>query len=147
LRICEIETSHGSSLRIVCGAPNVAVGQLVPVALVGAVLPNGMTIKEAEVRGEKSFGMLCAPDELGLGDDHSGILILDKKAKVGMTLAEYLGLDDIIFEIDNKSLSNRPDLWCHYGIAREIAAIFGEKFNYKFHERNKSCRVAGMDEA
>jgi phenylalanyl-tRNA synthetase beta chain len=102
-----------------------------------------MTIKEAEVRGEKSFGMLCAPDELGLGDDHSGILILDNigtgrrpvQVQAGMTLAEYLGLDDIIFEIDNKSLSNRPDLWCHYGIAREIAAIFGEKFNYKFNDK------------
>lgn len=111
-------------LDIVCGAPNIASGQLVPVALVGAILPNGLEIKEAEVRGEKSAGMLCAADEIGLGNDHSGILILDKKAKIGQSLVKHLGLDDIVLEVDNKSLSNRPDLWGHYGIAREIAAIF-----------------------
>ena len=84
-------------LDIVCGAPNIAVGQFVPVATVGAILPNGLEIKEAEVRGEKSRGMLCAADELGLGDDHSGIMIL-KKAKLGSSFSDYLGLQDIILK-------------------------------------------------
>jgi len=117
------------ALQIVCGASNIAPGQLVPVALAGAILPNGVEIKETEVRGVKSSGMLCASDELGLGNDHSGILILNKKAKIGQPLAKYLDLDDIVLEIDNKSLSNRPDLWGHFGMAREIAAIFNLKLN------------------
>jgi len=114
-------------LSIVCGAPNIAKGQKVPVALVGATLPNGMKIEKAKVRGENSEGMLCAEDELGLGSDHSGILILDPKLKVGEPLSRALGLDDIVYEIDNKSLTHRPDLWSHYGVARELAAILDEK--------------------
>lgn len=112
-------------LRIVCGAPNIAVGQKVPLATIGTYLPAmGFTIEERAVRGEVSQGMLCAPDELGLGSDHAGILILDGGAKVGQSLSQHLHLDDWIIEIDNKSLTNRPDMWGHYGIAREVAAIF-----------------------
>jgi len=114
--------------EIVCGAPNLKEGQLVPLAKVGAVLPNGLEIKESEIRGVKSVGMLCAEDELGLGDDHSGILILDNKAKIGQNLAEHYKLKDVIFEVDNKSITHRPDLWSHYGMAREIAAFLKEKF-------------------
>lgn len=115
------------TLNIVCGAPNIAVGQKVPVATIGTKLPNGMEIAKAKVRGEESSGMLCAEDELGMGKDHTGILILDSKAKIGEPLTKALGLDDTIYEIDNKSLSNRPDLWSHYGIAREVAVLLGEK--------------------
>jgi len=79
-------------LQIVCGAKNIAVGQMVPVALVGAKLPN-LEIKEAEIRGVKSFGMLCAEDELGLGENHEGIMILGEKAEVGMEFAKYLSLN------------------------------------------------------
>ena len=95
LQITIVETHSNASvqkLQIVCGAPNIEVGQLVPVALVGAKLPGGMEIKEAEIRGEKSFGMLCAKDELGLGEDHAGIFILDEKAEVGMEFAKYINL-------------------------------------------------------
>lgn len=113
-------------LDIVCGAHNIEVGNFVPVALVGAILPNGIEIKEAEIRGVKSFGMLCAEDELGLGHDHSGILILTK-GKLGQCLAENLKLDDTIFEVDNKSITNRPDLWGHFGMARDIAAFLDIK--------------------
>ncbi len=114
-------------LNIVCGAPNVAVGQMVPVALSGALLPNGLEIKTSEIRGEKSEGMICAEDELGLGKNHEGIMVLGKNAKIGEPFAKYLKSDDIIFEVDNKSLSNRPDLLSHYGLARELAVIFDSR--------------------
>lgn len=114
--------------QIVCGAPNVEPNIFVAVALPGAILPSGMEIKVAEVRGVKSTGMICAADELGIGVDHEGIMILNsKKAKVGQAFSEYLELDDIIFEIDNKSLSHRPDLFGHLGISRELAAALNLK--------------------
>ena len=135
LSLTKVNTGN-QTLEIVCGAPNIAVGQKVPVALVGTTLPNGMKIEEREVRGYKSFGMLCAEDELGLGTDHAGILILDPKVKIGTPLTEVLGLNDAILEIDNKSLSHRPDLFSHYGIAREVAAILNEKLeSYKVNLR------------
>jgi phenylalanyl-tRNA synthetase beta chain len=95
LQIAIVQTHCNASvqkLQIVCGAKNIEVGQNVPVATVGTKMPNGLEIKEAEIRGEKSFGMLCAKDELGLGEDHSGIFILDEKAKIGMSFAEYINL-------------------------------------------------------
>jgi len=130
LRVTKVDIKK-EILSIVCGAPNVEAGQLVPVATIGTVLPGGLEIKESEIRGEKSFGMLCAEDELGLGTSHDGIMVLNKKAKIGQPLAEYLDLDDIILEIDNKSLSNRSDLWGHYGMAREIGTIYNSELkNY-----------------
>lgn len=134
LTVVDVKTKK---LNIVCGAPNVAVGQLVPVALVGAKLPNGLEIKESLIRGEQSNGMICAEDELGLGKNHEGILVLKDGAKIGESFAKYLKANDIIFEIDNKSLSNRPDLLNHYGLARELAAIFNLplKSYEKFLER------------
>ncbi len=114
-------------LKIVCGASNIKVGQMVPVALVGAVLPNGMEMKPAVIRGEESQGMMCAEDELGLGDDHSGIMVFDESAELGSALSDYLKLNDVIFEVDNKSITNRPDLWSHYGMAREIATFLKTK--------------------
>jgi len=96
-------------LEVVCGAPNIEVGQFVPVALVGAALANGAEIKPAEIRGVKSNGMLCAEDELGLGSDHAGIMILGQPplpplvrgVKAGQPLADYLKLNDVVFEVDN----------------------------------------------
>ena len=122
LRLTKVDIKK-ETLDIVCGAPNVAAGQRVPVALIGASLPNGLVITESEIRGEKSFGMICAEDELGLGQNHEGIMVLANHAKVGQSFADYLGLNDIIFEIDNKSLSNRGDLWGQYGLAREISTL------------------------
>ena len=141
LKIALVDTG-ADKLSIVCGADNIKGGQFVPVALPGAVLPGGTEIKAAEVRGELSAGMLCAEDELGLGDNHTGIMILDKGAKIGKNFGEYLGLDDVVFAIDNKSLTHRPDLWSHTGIAREIAAVLGTSF--KFTEpRPKTFEPAG----
>lgn len=126
LRLTVVDIGN-QKLNIVCGAPNVAVGQMVPVALSGALLPNGLEIKTSEIRGEKSEGMICAEDELGLGKNHEGIMVLGKNAKIGEPFAKYLKSDDIIFEVDNKSLSNRPDLLSHYGLARELAVIFDSR--------------------
>jgi len=123
LRLAVVDIKK-EKLNIVCGAPNLEEGQLVPVALIGAVLPNGLEIKESEIRGEKSFGMICAEDELGIGKSHDGIIVLNDNAKIGEDFAKYLKVDDIVLEVDNKSLSNRPDLLSHYGIARELGVIF-----------------------
>lgn len=118
-------------LAIVCGAKNISVGDKVPVALVGAKIPNGMEIKEAEIRGEKSFGMLCALDELGLGSDHAGILLLDKNLKVGTSLKEILGQDDHILEI--KVLPDRAhDAVSHVGLAREVSALTGLEIEFDY---------------
>jgi phenylalanyl-tRNA synthetase beta chain len=87
LRLATVDI--GSPLKLVCGAPNIEVGQFVPVALVGATLPNGMVIKETNIRGVMSAGMLCAADELGVSNDHSGILLL-KEAPVGQSIDNYL---------------------------------------------------------
>lgn len=137
LRIARVDAGSGE-LSIVCGAPNIEAGQLVPVALVGAVLPGNFEIREAEVRGEKSQGMLCAEDELGLGDDHNGIMILGSDAKIGQNFGEYLKMDDVIFEVDNKSITNRPDLWGHFGMAREIAAFLDLSLNDKVYNKKIS---------
>lgn len=136
LRLALVDTGR-EKLEIVCGAPNIKAGQFVPVALVGARLPNGLEIKPAEIRGIKSNGMLCAEDELGLGKDHDGIMLLDK-APVGQNFSDYLKLNDVIFEVDNKSITHRADLWSHYGMARDISAFLNCEFNeYKVNIANK----------
>jgi len=89
LQLVKVDIGKGV-LDIVCGAWNMKIGDKVAVALVGANLPNGLEIKEATIRGEKSFGMLCASDELGLGTDHSGILILKSNAKIGDSIDRFL---------------------------------------------------------
>ncbi len=109
-------------LQIVCGAPNISEGQRVPVALVGAVLPGNFEIKQAKIRGVESVGMICAEDELGLGTDHDGIMILGEDAPVGEKIIDYLGLDDTVLDID--VLPNRAhDALSHRGMAREIAML------------------------
>jgi len=128
LQLSQVDTGDKEVRRIVCGASNLKQGQTVAVALPGAVLADGTEIKETQVRGEASQGMICAEDELGLGEGHDGIMVFEeKKAKPGQALAEYLELDDILFEVDNKSITNRPDLWGHAGIAREIACFLNTK--------------------
>jgi len=110
--------------HIVCGAQNLAVGQIVPLLTVGNKVPKtGETLKEAVIRGEKSEGMLCSARELDLGEDHSGIFILNDKIKPGTVFSEAFGLDDVVFEIENKALTHRGDCFSHLGIAREISAI------------------------
>ena len=120
LLICQIEAGKGP-FQVLTAAPNVAQGQKVPVALVGAELAGGFQIKEALMRGEKSFGMLCSEKELGLADNTSGILILPEDAPLGMNIVEYLGLDEIVLDVE--LLPNRCDCLSILGIARELSAI------------------------
>ena len=108
--------------RCVCGAPNVRVGMRVPFAPLGASV-KGMTIGEATIAGVKSCGMCCSAAELGIADSSNGLLELPSDAPLGRPVKELYAFDDIVFEVDNKSLTNRPDLWGHYGIAREFSAI------------------------
>lgn len=107
---------------VVCGAPNARVGIKTALAKVGGKVA-GMEMKPAKLRGIMSYGMCCSAKELGISDDHSGIIELDNEYKNGTDVKDIMPIDDIIFEVDNKSLTNRPDLWGHYGIAREFAAL------------------------
>lgn len=113
-------------LQIVCGAPNVKVGLVTALAKIGAKIGN-IVIGKAKLAGIESFGMCCGGDEIGISEDHSGIVELDENTPIGVDIKKILNIEDIIFEVDNKSLTNRPDLWGHYGIAREIAALTGRK--------------------
>ncbi len=143
LHVCQVDTGNGM-VQIVTGAVNIRENTIVVLAPIGATLPseNGnLRIKKAKLRGVESSGMLCSAGELGLQDlipDKEGILILsdDKNSQIcdipdicefiepGMKLSELLPIKDTILDIDNKSITHRPDLWCHYGFAREIAAIY-----------------------
>ena len=122
LRVCEVETGDGVR-TIVCGAPNVAAGQIVAVALPGAVLPGGETLGKAKLRGVESDGMILSERELELGDDHSGIMVLDGGAAPGTPLAEVLPISEAVLELDLNP--NRVDCMGVYGVAREVHAITG----------------------
>jgi len=138
LNLVTFDTGNGEK-RVVCGAPNVEVGKKVPFACIGTTLPGGFTLTPKKIRGVESEGMLCAGDELGLSEDHEGLLILADDAEVGMSLDEHLGTEsDIIFDIDNKSITHRPDLWGHYGMAREFAAVFGKPLKDVFSDEWKA---------
>lgn len=124
LQITKINVGLDVLLTIVCGANNIVVGQKVPVAMIGAILPENFEIKETKIRGEISQGMLCSKKELGLGDDHQGIFILGDQREVGKSIAEVLNLNDAIIEIDNKGLGTRAgDSSSFYGLARELSVL------------------------
>jgi len=134
LRVTEVDAGTGELLQIVCGAPNVAEGQKVPCALVGARLPSSqggtgnqtvLEIKKAKLRGVESNGMLCSARELGLSDEHAGLLVLSPQAPVGADVREVLGLGDTIFTL--KLTPNRGDAQSMFGIARDVAAITGAR--------------------
>ncbi|MFT7580015.1 MAG: phenylalanyl-tRNA synthetase beta chain [Myxococcota bacterium] len=115
----------GTDVReIICGAPNVAVGQRVPVVLPGTMLGD-IEIRVAKVAGVTSHGMIASEKELGLGEDHDGIMVITDEAAPGTKIVDLYPVADTLFEIDNKSLTHRPDLWGHRGIAREVAALLG----------------------
>ncbi|MCP4690890.1 MAG: phenylalanine--tRNA ligase subunit beta, partial [Desulfobacterales bacterium] len=122
LTLCRVDVG-GRTAPIVCGAPNVVADMLTPVALPGAVLPDGLVIKKSKIRGQVSEGMMCSEVELELGSDASGLLVLDPSLTPGQKLAEALELSDWVLEIS--ITPNRPDCLSLLGVAREVAAIQG----------------------
>jgi len=128
LHVCQVRPDNTSSpLQIVCGAKNVCTGLKVPLAMIGASLPNGLKIKQAALRGIESFGMLCSAVELGLAAESTGLFELPKDAPCGISIDEYLGLNDAILEI--AITPNRGDALSVLGIAREVAAINSSPLN------------------
>jgi phenylalanyl-tRNA synthetase beta chain len=137
LTLTTVDTGNNTPLAIVCGAPNVAVGQHVLVAQVGTVIHMGdqsFEIKNSKIRGEISEGMICAEDELGLGDSHSGIMVLPDDAPVGMPASDYFNVEqDTIFEIG--LTPNRSDATSHIGVARDLAAAIN------FRNKKTACTI------
>lgn len=153
LKITKVDVGQETPLQIVCGAPNVAKGQKVPVATIGTVLYDHegkpFEIKKGKIRGEESYGMICAEDELGLGESHEGIMVLDDKYAVGTPCAEVFQVEtDEVFEIG--LTPNRADAMSHYGVARDLRAGLIQKgvslelitpSVTKFHVDNRSVKV------
>ncbi len=127
LSLCKVDNGK-EILQIVCGATNHKAGDKAVLAQVGAQLSPDFTIKKGKIRGEESNGMLCSEVELGIGNDADGIIILPEDAPVGTPLKEYMGLDDVVFELE--ITPNRPDCLSHIGIAREVAAYYNKKVKY-----------------
>lgn len=122
LSVCMVKSGAGEAVQVVCGAPNCDAGRKAAFATVGTTMSPDFTIKKAKLRGVESFGMLCSARELGLSDDHDGIMLLPDDAPLGTPLRDYLGTDTVV---DWEVTPNRPDWLSHIGIAREIAALTG----------------------
>ncbi len=132
LTICTVYDG-GDDLQVICGAPNVEESKNVVFAKIGSIIPNGnMEIKKVKIRGVESYGMICAEDELGLSDDHSGIMILADEFPAGTPISEALKLNDVILDI--AITPNRPDALSHIGVARDLSAIF-----------NRDLRIPKLD--
>ncbi len=157
LHVCMVDVGAGEPLQIVCGAPNVKEGVLVPVALVGATLPGGMTISQGKLRGVESNGMLCSaaelkvPQELYPSVGEAGLLIFTEDHPLDSDVKPILGIDD--YAVDVEVLANRPDLLSVWGLARESAAVLGTAFNMPdlgFHEKSSRIedhvRISVMDD-
>jgi len=123
LQLCRVDVGDGRLYQIVCGAWNFGAGAKVAVALPGATLVNGLVLERRELRGEVSEGMILAEDEVGLGPDHAGIMVLDEGLDPGTPLADVLPLVDEVLDVE--ATGNRPDLLSVYGLAREVAALLG----------------------
>ena len=119
----KVDDGSGTLLDVVCGAPNVTVGTLYPFARTGTTMPAGLVIEKRKIRGFTSNGMLCSARELGLGQDHDGILPIETTAPPGTPLLDVLPISDVRLVVD--VLPNRPDLLSHRGVAREISALTG----------------------
>ncbi|MBS7332694.1 MAG: phenylalanine--tRNA ligase subunit beta [Weeksellaceae bacterium] len=123
LKVTKIDLGDGQATQIVCGAPNVAAGQTVPVATIGTVFPGDFKIKKSKIRGEESFGMICSEVELGIGEDNSGILVLDDALTAGTPLSTiFVEEEDHLIEIG--LTPNRADAMSHFGVARDLYAAF-----------------------
>ncbi len=149
LKLCKVNAGvKNGLLQIVCGAPNVEAGQKVIVGIIGAVVPHNQhdpsgkpfTLIKASIRGVDSYGMICSAKELGVGEDSSGIKVLPHAAKVGTTLAEFLGANDIAFELG--ITPNRPDCLCHLGVARDVAAIYKKKYSLPHYTITENKKIS-----
>ena len=127
LHLLKVDAGDDKLTDVVCGAPNVRVGMKTAFAKVGAKLGE-IEIAPRPLAGFESFGMCCSEAEIGISDDHSGIMDITEDVATGTDIKDVYAIDDIVFEIDNKSLTNRPDLWSHYGFAREFAALANRPF-------------------
>jgi phenylalanyl-tRNA synthetase beta chain len=135
LQLATIDVGDGVERRVVCGAHNCRAGIKTPYAPVGVTLPGGLTLEPKKIRGVLSEGMLCSEEELGTKESSEGILELPEATPVGMTMAKYFDeTSDVILDVDNKSLTHRPDLWGHYGIAREFSALFETPLSNPYDE-------------
>ena len=123
LTVCTVDTGAGEPSQIVCGAPNVAAGQTVAVARPGAVMPDGTRLERLELRGQASSGMILAEDEVAIGTDHDGIMVLDDGLAAGTPLSEVLPIATDVLELE--ITPNRPDCLAVYGVAREVHAASG----------------------
>ena len=127
LTVCKVDNGK-EILQIVCGASNHKAGDKVVLAQIGARLGEDFVIKKGKIRGKESCGMLCSEDELGIGSDKDGIIILPEDAPVGVPFKDYLGINDTVFELE--ITPNRPDCLSHIGIARELSAYYGKELKY-----------------
>src|SRR5712691_8335459 len=141
LTVCEVNDGSGTKRQIVCGATNYKVGDKVPLALPGAKLPNGTEIRKSKLRGVESEGMLCSAIELGMGSDAAGLLILSPEAKIGESISDLFPSDTIL---DVEITPNRGDLLSHFGLAREIAALSGNKLKTMPHEPKIEINKSGV---
>lgn len=132
LRLATVDVGNSTVLEIVCGAPNLEPGQKVPVARIGAILPNGFEIKKSKIRGVNSNGMICSEAELEISDDHEGIMVLPEKAKIGSKLVDLITSGEVI---DVKTPANRWDLNSVIGIAREVASQSAQKLTHDYPEQ------------
>lgn len=133
LNLVTFRISDTDTRRVVCGASNVKVGIKIPYAAVGIQLPNGLLLEPKKIRGVLSEGMLCSEEELGFAEESEGIMELPADTPIGITMLElFKKRKDTIFDIDNKSLTHRPDLWGHFGMAREFSAMFEVPLKNRF---------------
>ncbi|MBT5581824.1 MAG: phenylalanine--tRNA ligase subunit beta [Acidimicrobiaceae bacterium] len=133
IQLVDVDRGDGQPLQVCCGAFNMQIGDLIPFATIGTVMPNGMEIAQRELRGQTSNGMCCSGAEIGMGDDHDGILILNERvaddAELGMSIGRALGIEaDILWDLEVNA--NRPDAMSVAGVARDLAAALGVPFSY-----------------
>ncbi len=143
LRMCTVEYGAEETMRVVCGAPNVEVGGKYPFAPVGTTLPCGITLKKAKIRGEVSMGMLCAKDELDLGEDHSGLLVLDSGLEPGTPFVQVWGEPETVIELE--ITPNRPDCLSMIGVAREMAVLYGSELKIPVFDVEETAGEAAAE--
>jgi phenylalanyl-tRNA synthetase beta chain len=146
LNLVTFKISDSDIRKVVCGASNVKVGIKIPFAPLGTKLPNGLLLEAKKIRGILSEGMLCSEEELGIASESDGIMELPSDTPIGLSMLQYLKVKkDTVLDVDNKSLTHRPDLWGHYGIAREFSAIFRTPLKNQFSSEWQQSLLSKMN--